>query len=73
MAATASQQRLLNLLDLDAYLLRIEHDVRDVATRLANRGRTPDEGDDVKTLMAVRGRVEALRLEFIREHPDARR
>ena len=73
MAATNDQRQHLDLLDLDAALLDIEHDLQAVATRLANRGRTPDEGDDVRTLLCARGRLAAARQTIIRQHPDWRR
>ena len=70
MAATPKQRSLLDVLDMDAYLLDMEQDVQAVITRSANRARTPDEADDIGILIDVRSRIAALRKCVIRQHPD---
>ena len=57
MGATPEDRNQLDILDRLAVLSDIDGTLRDVITRLANRAKTDDEGDDVKLLILCRGRI----------------
>lgn len=72
MSATPAQRELLEVLDELALLTGIEQDLRDVATRIANRARTLNEADDVRLLIVCRTKVAAYKAQVARRHPDSR-
>ena len=72
MTATANQRRLLTILDADAILVGIRNDLRAVITRIANRARTADEADDLRTLINCRGELERVLPVIAGLHPDHR-
>lgn len=73
MSATPAQRELLDVLDELALLTGIEQDLRDVATRIANRARTLNEADDLRLLIACRAKVATYKAFVARRHPDGRR
>lgn len=72
MTATANQRRLLTILDADAILVGIRDDLRAVITRIANRARTADEADDLRTLIGARSEIERVLPVIAGLHPDHR-
>ena len=72
MSATPDQRELLDVLDELAMLTGIEQDLRDVATRIANRARTLNEADDVRMLIVCRSKIAAYKARVQRRHPDGR-
>lgn len=72
MTATTSQRRLLTVLDAAAILAGVRDDLRSVITRIANRARTADEADDLRTLIACRSDLERLQPIVAGLHPDHR-
>lgn len=73
MSAPAQTQCLLDICDELAFITGIDADIRDVATRIANRGRTRDEADDVKLLIECRGKLAQYKTFVASHHPDGRR
>lgn len=72
MAATPEQQRQLDVLDRLAVLVDVDSDLQSVITRLANRARTDDEGDDVALLIHCRSRLSDYRKLVAAYHKDHR-
>ena len=73
MAAAANAQSWLDVLDEIAFVQDIDADIRAVVTRIANRGRTSDEADDIKLLMACRERIASYKTFLAQHHPNYRR
>ena len=72
MSGTPNQRRLLDLLDICALLVDIQDDLRAVITRIANRAKTADEADDLRTLINCRRNAEIARNRIAKLHPDHR-
>lgn len=60
MSATASDQQQLDILDRLAVLSEVDSDLQCVITRIANRAKTDDEGDDVRLLIQCRSHIARL-------------
>ena len=73
MSATAEQQRNLATCDELAFLVAVDEYLQVLATRIANRGRTLDEADDVHILMELRSEVARRKWNVASRHPDGRR
>lgn len=72
MGGTASQKEQLDVLDRLAILTDLDEDLQAVITRLANRARTDDEGDDVKQLIQCRSHVKRYQALVAKCHNDCR-
>lgn len=72
MVATPEQAQQLAVLDRLAVLADVDSDLRAVITRLANRARTDDEGDDVALLIRCRSRLSDYRKLVATYHKDHR-
>ena len=72
MVATPEQAQQLAVLDRLAVLADVDSDLRAVITRLANRARTDDEGDDVALLIRCRSRLSDYRKLVATYHKDQR-
>lgn len=61
MSGTPEQAAQLAILDRLAILSELDGDLQAVITRIANRARTNDEGDDVRLLIQCRGHLARYR------------
>lgn len=73
MGGTTEQIAQLDVLDRLAVLRDIDEDLQAVITRLANRAKTDDEGDDVKVLIHCRGRLKRYSELVANCHKDGRK
>jgi hypothetical protein len=71
MVATPEQAQQLAVLDRLAVLVDVDGDLQAVITRLANRARTDEEGNDVALLIRCRGRLREYRALVARCHKDS--
>lgn len=72
MSGTPKQICQLRVLDRLAVLTDLDHDLQAVITRLAQRARTDDEGDDVRLLIDCRIGIARYRALVAQCHKDCR-
>ena len=72
MSATPKDRAQLDILDRVAVLIDIDEDLQCVITRIANRAKTDEEGDDVRKLIHCRSRLVDYRTLEAAQHRSRR-